>query len=187
MQRLIEPKEALEVVGIDLSTARPSNYLKARLLGMPDGESPTAWLYRSLLGGGKSNYLRKKDLEHNVGKSSFTMPTFGGLALCTVIPTSSSTGATISEAAYTGYLRKKVEAAAWNAAVESEGKITTASALEFAACTAGSSTIVGWAYLDSTTTGAGNILYWGSFASTVISTTATPATVNAGGIEITES
>jgi hypothetical protein len=183
---LIEPKEALQVVRIDLSEARPSDYLQARRLGMPEDESPLGWLYSSLVAGGKSNYWRKHALEHGSGKSSLTMPTTVALALCTVVPTSSSTGATITEASYTGYARKKVEAAALNAAVEAEGKMTSAAVLEFAACTAGSSTTVGWALLDSSTTGAGNAFYWGSCTSTVISTTATPPTVNAGQLTLEE-
>lgn len=184
MSKLIEPKDALEVVQIDFSRRRPSSYLQARQLGMPAGDSPLGWLYTSLVAGGKSDYLENKDLDHNLGKTSFAMPSTVALALCTVVPTDSSTGATITEASYTGYARKKVESAALNAAAS--GKSTTSATLEFAACTAGSSTIIGWALLDSSTTGAGNMLYWGTCTSTVISTTATPATVNSGGLEVTE-
>jgi hypothetical protein len=184
MSTLIEPKDALEIVRIDLGNARPSNYLQARKLRMPDGESPLGWLYANLVGGGKSAYLENKDLDHNLGKTEFVKPTTVGLALCTVVPTAASTGATITEAAYTGYARKKLEAASLNAA--SSGKSTTSAVLEFAACTASSSTVIGWALLDGTTVGAGNILYWGSCTSTVISTTATPPTVNTGALEITE-
>lgn len=185
MKRLIEPREALQVVTIDLADARPSNYLLAKSLGMPEDESVMGWLYRALIAGGKSNYLSNKNLDHNDGKTSFTMPTTVALALCTTAPAAASTGATIVEANYTGYAEKKLEAAVFNAA--SSQKATNASVIELAACTAGSSTIIGWVLKDSTTIGSGNCLYWGTCTSTVINTTATPPTVNAGALELSES
>lgn len=181
---LTQPKDTLQIVRIDLSQGRPSNYLQAKRLGMPDGESPLGWLYMSLLAGGKSDYLENKISDHENGKASFTMPTTVALALCTVVPEDSKTGATITEASYTGYARKKIEATALNAS--SSGKTTSSAILEFAACTASSSTIIGWATCDSSTKGEGNMLLWGSVGSTVISTSATPATVNAGAYETTE-
>lgn len=186
MSKLIKPSDALEVVTLelDLSNMRPSNYLLARSLGMPDGESPLAWLYSNLVGSGKSGYLANKDLDHNLGKTAFTMPSVVALALCTTVPTSSSTGATLVEASYTGYAEKKIEAASLNAA--SSGKTTNSATIEFAACTGGSSTIVGFAIKDSSTVGSGNILYWGTLTSTVISTSATPVTFEPGHIEATE-
>lgn len=185
MGALIEPKDALEVVRIDLSEGRPSNYLLAKSLGMPDGDSPLGWLYASLMAGGKSNYASNKVLDHLDGKTSFTMPATVGLALCTTAPTATSTGATIVEPTYTGYAEKKLEAAVFNASASQ--KVTSASVIEFAACTAGSGVILGWVLKDSTTVGAGNCLLWGACPSTTISTTATPPTVNSGALELTES
>lgn len=130
----------------------------------------------------KSDYLELKVLDHCLGKTSFTMPTNVYLALCTVVPTDASTGSTITEAGYTGYARKKVEASVLNAA--SSGKSVTNAVLEFAACTAGTATVIGWALCDAST--AGNVLYWGTATSTVISTTATPATIASGGLEVLE-
>lgn len=130
----------------------------------------------------KSDYLENRDLDHNLGKTSFTMPANVYLALCTVVPTDSSTGSTITEASYTGYARQKVAATDLNAA--SGGQSTNANAITFAACTGGSSTIIGWALCDASS--AGNILYWGTCTSTVVSTTQTPATVASGGLVVTE-
>lgn len=132
----------------------------------------------------KSDYLENKDLDHNLGDGSFTMPSTVALALCTTIPTDASTGATIVEATYTGYARLVIAAADLSAAAS--GSKTNSNALTFAACTSGSSTIIGFAICDSSTTGAGNVLYWGTCTSTVISTTQTPATVAIGGLVVTE-
>lgn len=129
-----------------------------------------------------SDYLENKVNDHVNGKTSFTMPATTALALCTVVPTDASTGATITEAAYTGYARKVVAGADWNASAS--GSATTANQLQFAACTGSSSTVIGWAYLDSSTTGAGNVLYWGTCTSTVISSTQTPATIAAGALSL---
>lgn len=184
-RRLLNPKDDLQV--IQLGEARPTDFLRSlhRAVGPEDGVLPvTHWLMALGLTVSKSDYLENKDLDHNLGKASFTMPTTVALALCTASPSDSSTGATITEASYTGYARKKIEAASLNAA--SSGKTTNSAVLEFAACTAGSSTVTAFAILDSTTIGAGNILYWGTVTSTVISTTQTPATVAIAGLEITE-
>ena len=130
----------------------------------------------------KSDYLENKDLDHNLGKTAFTMPTGLYLALCTAVPTDASTGSSITEATYTGYARKQIAAADLNAAAS--GSSTTNVAEVFAACTGGSSTIIGFALCDAAT--AGNVLYWGTVTSIVISTTATPATVASGGLVVTE-
>lgn len=183
---LLEPRDALQTVELQLNPGRLTSFGRElhRAVGPPDGIVPAAEFIRSLMMGGKSDYLENKNLDHNLGKGSFTMPTTVALALCTVVPTDASTGATITEASYTGYARKKVEAASLNAA--SSGSSSNSANLEFAACTAGSSTIIGWALLDSTTLGAGNALYWGTATSTVISTTQTPANIAIAGLVVTE-
>src|SRR5262249_54729147 len=106
------------------------------------------------------------------------------LALCTVVPTDSNTGATITEATYTGYARKSIAAVGFNSA--SSGQVTNSEILTFPACTAGSSTIIGWALCDKSGKGEGNVLWWGTCTSTVISTTQTPASVAIGGLVLTE-
>ncbi len=130
----------------------------------------------------KSDYLENKVLDHCLGKVSFTMPAAVYLALTTVVPTDASTGSTLTEATYTGYARKKVAAADLNAAAS--GQTTNANAITFAACTAGSSTIIGFALVDASTNG--NVLYWGTVTSKVIDTSNTPATVNAAALVVTE-
>lgn len=130
----------------------------------------------------KSDYLENKVLDHCLGDGAYTMPSAVYLALCTVVPTDASTGSTITEASYTGYARKQINASDLSAA--SGGSKTNSSALEFAACTAGSSTVIGFAIVDASS--AGNILYWGTVTSKVIDTSNTPATVAASGLVVTE-
>lgn len=127
---------------------------------------------------GLAQYSMAKLIDHVNGKTAFTMPTTVALALATTAPTSTSTGATVVEATYTGYGRQTIAGAGFNAATAATPSVATNNgAITFAACTAGTSTLLGFMIADSATTGAGNALWYGTLASTVISTTQTPATV----------
>jgi hypothetical protein len=128
-----------------------------------------------------SDYLENAVLDHIFGDGTLTITAPTYLALCTTVPTDSSTGSTIVEANYTGYARKSIAAADMSAA--SSGSKTNSNAITFAACTAGSSTIIGWALCDAST--AGNVLCWGTCTSTVISSTQQPATIAASGLVVT--
>lgn len=127
-----------------------------------------------------SDYAENKIQDHVWGKAAWTMPATVAVALCTVVPTDASTGATITEASYTGYTRVVVAAA--NVAAASGGSSSNSAQLTGGACTASSSTIIGYAVLDSSTIGAGNSLMWGTCASTVVSTTQTPPTIAVGAL-----
>lgn len=126
-----------------------------------------------------SDYLENKLLDHVFNDGTYTAPA-AYLALCTTVPTDASTGTTIVEAAYTGYARVLIAAADVSAAAS--GSKTNGNAITFAACTASSSTIIGWAICDAATVG--NMLMWGTATSTVISTTQTPATIAIGGLVV---
>lgn len=136
-----------------------------------------------------SNFAETTVLAHLTGQDNAAWanlaPTF--LALTTVVPDSSKTGSTITEANYTGYARLSVAAASWAAAVSggagAASSIANSATLTFAACTAGTSTVIGWALCTAATVG--NVLAWGSATSTVISTTQTPATVASGALSLT--
>lgn len=130
-----------------------------------------------------SDYLETRVLDHINGKTAFTMPVTVALALCTVTPTDASTGASVTEATYTGYARKAIAAGDWNAAAA--GSQTNGNAVAFAACTAGASTIIGAITADSATTGAGNHLWWTTVTSQVIDVNHTPPSVAASGITVT--
>jgi hypothetical protein len=129
-----------------------------------------------------SDYLELKVLDHIFNDGTFTVPSTVALALCTTVPTDVSTGANIVEATYTGYGRLAIAASDMSAAAA--GSKTNSAVLTFAACTGSSSTIIAWATCDSSTTGAGNMLCWGTATSTVISTTQTPATIAASGLNV---
>lgn len=119
-------------------------------------------------------------------EESLAKPAKVYLALCTVVPTSSSTGVTITEATgATGYARKEVAAAAWNAAVEGATSTIETNVEEiFAAITAGSATVIGWALCDKAGTSEGNVIMWGTCTSTVISSTQTPPTIAAKALKL---
>lgn len=128
-----------------------------------------------------SDYWENAILDATFGDPDVTITPPVYLALCTTVPTDASTGSTIVEASYTGYARKSIAAADMSAAAS--GSKTNSNAITFAACTAGTSTVIGWAICDASTVG--NVLVWGTCTSTVISTTQTPATVAIGGLVVT--
>lgn len=126
---------------------------------------------------GFSDAVEKKVLEHIVGKTTYTVTAPTYLALVTVAVIEGDTAGTLTEATYTGYARKSVAAADWNTAGGgATSAITNANAITFAACTAGTSTVIGWA-LCSSSSGAGDVIMFGTCTSVVISSTQTPATI----------
>jgi hypothetical protein len=134
---------------------------------------------------GFSQAYATKTLEHISGKKELTLPVMW-LALLTVVPTNSNTGATITEATYTGYARREVPASFLNSAVAgTPSSINNKEAFVFAACTGSTSTIIAWAVCDSKETGKGNVIMWGTAASTVVSTTQTPASIAAEVLSLT--
>jgi hypothetical protein len=183
MSKLIEPRDTLIVP--DGAHLTDFGRELVRAVGPADGIVDAARFVMGLQLGSFSDDAEVKILEHAVGKTTWNLVTPVYLALCTVAPTDASTGSTIVEANYTGYARRKVEAADWAAAASgSPSSIATANTLTFAACTAGTSTIIAWALCTALT--AGNVIFWGTATSTVISTTQTPATVSAGLLSTTQ-
>lgn len=133
-------------------------------------------------GSGFSQYAESHIIDHANGKTSWTMPTHSYLALCTTVPTSTSTGSTIVEATYTGYARAAVDGN-WTAATAATPSVGVNTAtITFAACTGSTSTLLGFGLCDALTTG--NLIWWGSLSSTVISVTQTPATVAASALSV---
>ncbi len=128
------------------------------------------------MAGSLSDYLENKIADHIVGKTSFTMPSTLYAALCTVTITDSMTGSTITEATYTGYARKIINAS--DITASAAGIAVLANDIVFAACTAGTSTIIGIAFCDALTLG--NMLFYSDVTSHVIDVTNTPATIPSG-------
>lgn len=132
---------------------------------------------------GFSDAVENKVLDHLTGKTAYTSPAPLYMALLTTVASDTSTSASLVEANYTGYARLQVPAADWNAAAS--GAVATAVQKAFAACTAGTSTVIGWALSPiAATAGAGDVVMYGTAPSVTISTTQTPATVNAGGLSM---
>lgn len=129
-----------------------------------------------------SNALENKILDHIVNKAAYAAPANVYLALLTVAAGEADTAGTITEANYTGYARKIIAPADWAAAASGSNATNTAEA--FAACTAGSSVVIGWA-LCSSAAGAGDVIMYGTCTSTTVSTTQTPATIASGGLALT--
>ena len=129
----------------------------------------------------KSDYFENAVLDLAFNDPAFTEALLY-VALCTAIPTDASTGTTITEATYTGYARKQIAAADMSAAAS--GSKTNSAAITFAACTAGASTIIGFALCDALTVG--NIHYWGTTTSKVIDVNNTPPTIAVSGLSVSE-
>lgn len=152
----------------------PTMARRLRLEGVP-----------TAISSGISQFGMSHLIDHINGKTAFTFPTTVALALATAAPTSTTTGATVAEATYTGYGRQTIAAAGFNAASAATPSVATnASTITFAACTAGTSTLLGFLIADSATTAAGNALWYGTLTSTTISTTQTPATVASSALSL---
>lgn len=136
---------------------------------------------------GVSQYAMSRIVDHLNGKTAFTMPTVSAMALgIGTAPTSTSTGALgANEANYTGYGRQSIAAAGWNASTAATPSVgTNAGIITFGACSAGTSTLIGFVIADSATVNAGNAIWYGTLTSTVISTTQTPPTIAAGSLAV---
>lgn len=134
---------------------------------------------------GFSDATAKKILDHLTGKATFAAPAAQYLALVTVAVTDADTAGTLTEAAYTGYARKQVLAADMSAAAGAGVNVEAHNTVQqiFANCTASTSTVIGWALVDSSA-GAGAVLMFGTCSSTVISTTQTPPTIAASALSL---
>lgn len=135
---------------------------------------------------GFSDVVENKLLDHITGKTAYTITAPTYLALTTVAVAETDTGTTLGsltkEATYGSYVRKSIAAA--DMAAAAAGSTSNTVQQTFANCTSGSNTIIGWALL-TTSSGAGDILMFGTCTSTVISTTQTPPTVAVGALTLT--
>lgn len=118
-------------------------------------------------GDGFATTYINKFLDHLTGKTTFGSAPSIYAALTTAASTATTLGA---EAAYTSYARENIVTAGFNAA--SAGSVTLASKVDFPAATGGSSTVIGFAFVDALT--AGNLIGAGTVTSIVISTPLVP-------------
>ena len=202
--------ERFEPVYLEIEWIRPSEYGKRFLDGwMADLERfkstindivKLAWaetwkwpaIFRQLeqegvpvaVANGISQYAMAKLIDHlNKTGTAFSQPAASAMALCTAAPASSATGATITEANYTGYSAR--QAVTWGAASVAAPSVSTNSGtITFGNCTGGSNTLLGFAICDSATLAAGNMLWFGGLTSTTINTTQTPPTVASAAMSV---
>lgn len=135
--------------------------------------------------GSKSNYLEKKLLDGVLGGPDFVRPGTVHIALFTT-GTLSEDGTGAVEVSGGGYTRLAVTntATEFPASSGSPSKKTNANLLLFPTATADWGTVTQWAIYDAGTTG--NMLYYGTFASSRLIQTGDTATVAAGALSITE-
>jgi len=101
------------------------------------------------------------ELVDHVFKAAYTPVATLYLCLCTSAPTAASTGSSIVETDYAGYVRQAIDATYFNAATSRS--ITQALEVVFAKATgASTSNITHWAICDAAT--AGNMLAFGAFS-----------------------
>jgi len=114
-----------------------------------------------------ADYLETQIITHLFRTGTFTKPTVLAVALCTVAPVDADTGAlTAKEVSTSGtaYGRQAVNPldANWGLPTGANGTTTNVNAITFTAATADWSTVVAVAICDSTTAGAGNLLFYGT-------------------------
>lgn len=138
-------------------------------------------------GAGWSDVVENRILDWENQKTAMpalVAPWFMGLTILaftdTDTPTTAEDGS--HKPTYTGYARKSVAAADMNAA--SAGSASNANAITFAACTAGSSAILGFGNFEASGT-TGDFRKYGTCTSTTVSTTQTPPTFAAAAYTTT--
>jgi hypothetical protein len=117
------------------------------------------------------------DPENGKG-SAYTETAPWYMAAVTVAVTDADTGSTITEANYTGYARKSVAAADMNSAASPGGSATNANAITFAACTGGSSAVIGFAKCAAATVG--RLIKYGTCTTVNVSSTQQPLSFAVG-------
>lgn len=126
----------------------------------------------------KTDYLENKLLDHQVGKTAYTMPTVH-VALFTAAPSDAGGGTEVSGGAYA---RVATTGATWNAA--SAGSTSNAAAVTFPAATAAWGTVTHWGIFDAAT--AGNLLRWAAVTTSKTVASGDTASFAAGALVLTE-
>ena len=103
--------------------------------------------------------MELKLLDCYFGATAYAAPATLYFALCTAAPNDASTGSTLTEAAYTNYVRKSMtnNKTTWGSAAS--GSVANAAAITFATCGATPATVTHYAICDAAS--AGNVLAWG--------------------------
>ena len=129
--------------------------------------------------GSKADYLENKLLDHTLNAVTYTAPAAVYSALFTVIPSDSTGGTEVTNAA-SGYTR--VVSTFCTAGVTVAGQCVNTGAVTFATAAAGY-TVVGYGIMDAATSG--NLLYWATITTLAIGV-GDQVTFAIGGIVVTE-
>lgn len=140
------------------------------------------------MAGSKSNYLQNKLLNYVLGGTSFSPPATHWVALFTS-DTGLLTSSVSNEVSGGSYARVSVVANTtnWPAAstVSGVGQIQNGVAFTFPTATANWGTVTAFALIDSSS-GSGNILYWGDLTVNKVISSGDTATFAIADITITE-
>jgi hypothetical protein len=183
------PEDYGESLGDALLEQEFRHWLDAVLKGHEEtwGKGEADELRKDLPMGGGSQFsdayeIIIVDVWNQKATATAAAPWYMALVETTAV-TDADTGSTLDEPEYTGYARKTVAAADMNAGSGTSGAVTNANAIQFAACTAGTDTIIGFAHCVALTVGV--MRSYGTCSSTVVSTTQTPAQFAAGAYTAT--
>jgi hypothetical protein len=126
----------------------------------------------------KSDYLENKLLDHQLGKTSYTMPT-AYVGLFTAAPSDSGGGTEVSGGSY---VRKSTAGADWNAAAS--GSSSNANAITFVTASASWGTVTHFGIFDASTSG--NLLRWAALTTSKTIGSGDTASFAAGALVCTE-
>jgi hypothetical protein len=119
-----------------------------------------------------SQYLEGNLIAHLFQTTTYAKPSLLAIALTTVAPTATDTGASLvgKEVTGGGYARlsgsgtTNPSTSNWASPTGGNGTTSNLQVLTFSAATADWSTITSVAILDNVTAGAGNVLFWGTLS-----------------------
>jgi hypothetical protein len=134
-----------------------------------------------------SNYLESMLIGHLFRGVTFPKPTVLALALCTAVPTETSTGATIAEVPNAfGYARKTFNPSTsnWGEPVDNNGSTRNSSVIAFPVASGDWGTVTSVAVCDSGDWGTGNVLFYANLTTPRVVTSGTYVSFGVGQLTI---
>jgi hypothetical protein len=127
----------------------------------------------------KSNYLERKNLDHNLGTTTYTKPSAVYVSLHTASPTDAASGAEVSGGSYA-----RVATAFSAAATDGSGNSTASNSADIDWSNLPNATITHVGIYDASTSG--NLLYWGALTGSKTVTSGDNFTINSGSLVVQE-
>jgi hypothetical protein len=135
--------------------------------------------------GSMSDYLEDEILDHILGNASWGPAATVYVGLWTATLSDTSTGATAGEVSGGSYARVAVTNNATNFPAASGGAKTTGAAVDFGTASGSWGTVTDWCIVDSSS-GAGNIYYYGTLTASKTIASGDSAQFASGDIDITQ-